>query len=109
MGEDMANRSEQVSFGRRKLAPFATGKRCHSAEKPFGRPPNQPDMTVALDPVSQAIFMGSNTTKLRRGKGLGVAAGIGRAMRRERAVATARVPGAADGRAEVHHRLDEIA
>src|SRR4051812_29428814 len=91
------------------LAPLATGKRRHSTEQALGRPPNKPDVTVALDPVSDAIFVRSNAPKFWRRKRFGIAAGIGRAMRRERAFAAARVPGPADGRAKVHHRLDEIA
>src|SRR4051812_11686252 len=109
MREDMPDRAELVAVGRRMLAPLATGKRRHSTEHAFDRPANQPDMTVALDPIGDAVFVRANTPKLWRRKRFGVAAGIGCAMRRERAVAAARVPGPADGRSKVHHRLDEIA
>ena len=56
MGEDMAHRAEVSALRLRRLrGPVAPGQRGHSAEQPLGGPANQPDVPVALDPVSDAM------------------------------------------------------
>ena len=87
------------------------GQRGHSAEQASGRPADQPDAAVALDPPGDAVAV---RPRAPRACGAGKASGVAaRASARNRA-ASGQSPQrgalrAADRRAEVHHRLGEIA
>ena len=93
------------------VAPFAPGKRGHAAEQALGRPPDEPDRSRR-----------ARSNKRRRSGAGGPAPACGarerlraRRLRRRRSRrASGQSPqrglrGRQIGRAEVHHRLDEIA
>src|SRR4051812_29719469 len=107
MGEDVAHGSDAL-FRRLYIAPPIAGKRSHATEQALSRPANQPDIAVPLNPMSDAELVPTSGTVLGRRKGLGIAACVCRASGPQRAIAAARILRTADGRAEVHHRLNEI-
>src|SRR5690348_17736986 len=55
MGEDVADRGERLARSPRRIRPAGARKRGHSAEQPFRRSSNQPDVTIAFDPPGRAV------------------------------------------------------
>ena len=110
MGEDMAHGAESVALAAARIAPIA-----RRAARPFRRAGPWPAAAPAR-PRRRARSTrprrsdaAARRARRRSGKASGSPLAKAGAIGPQRAVAAARRFRAADGRAEIHHRLDEVA
>src|SRR5437764_247421 len=110
MCEDVAHRAEGrwMRF-RRLVCPVAPRECGHSAEQSARRPADEPDVPIALNPVGQPIPVMPRRTRLQDRVTFRITARMSSTMVAERTDATLRGLRTADGRAEIHHRLREVA
>src|SRR5262249_18288495 len=91
------------------VAPFIAWESGHSAKQARRRPPNEPDVTVALNPPRDAIAVRTNLPPAPDRKVPRIAALEGNTFLAERTGAAAGSVGSTDRRAEVHKRLHDLA
>src|SRR3954469_3077937 len=108
MGEDVPHGAKIGARPWPRLGPIVAGQRRHAPEHPFVGPADEPHAAVALRPVSDAVFVRFRAQLARLGERFGLAARVTRAVVAKRAFAAAWPLWPADGRAEIHHRLDEV-
>src|SRR4051812_16091385 len=109
MREDVPRDTQGVYAGRPSFCPFAYRKPGHSAKQPLGWSSHEPHVSIAFRPISDAETVGPLAAGLRRRECFGRSAGEGAARGLQRTRAAERLLRTTDRRAEVHHRLDEIA
>src|SRR5689334_16644884 len=71
-------------------APVVARERRHSPKQAPAGPPHQPDMAIALDPVSDTIFVRTRPPRFRRWKSIGRSTCKGGAFRPQRTFAATR-------------------
>ena len=110
MGEACARRRRALALERaRRVGPLRPGQGGHSAEHALGRAADEPDAAIAFDPVGDAVADRAHRLRFGCGEALGLAGCEGDAVRLQGAGAAIRGSRPADRRAQVHHRLGEIA